>query len=230
MKNRIAIIVAGGSGQRMQNSLPKQFIEINGLPVIFHTIRAFHTYDSAIDIVVVIPQAYRDTFLSLKDKYHFDTPVTLVDGGATRTESVMSGLEAVKEKENSVVAIHDGVRPNISSNLLEKLFTTVEQKDNSSVIPVVESTNSLRQITSESGESLPIDRSTIVEVQTPQLFRLGQIKRAYDEALKSDLSFTDDASIFQWYYKKSPVLIEGDRENIKITRPIDIELVSKLLF
>lgn len=229
MKKRIAVIVAGGSGQRMQNALPKQFMKVNGLPVIFHTIKAFHTYDPAIEIVVVIPEAHRNTFLSLTEKYRFDIPVTLVNGGATRTESVMSGLLSFPQKEDTIVAIHDGVRPNISPKLLNRLFTTSEQNSNACVIPVVESTNSLRQIISEKGETLPVDRSTIVEVQTPQLFQADQIKRAYDEALKSDLPFTDDASLFQWYYEKSPLLVEGESENIKITRPIDIELISKLL-
>jgi 2-C-methyl-D-erythritol 4-phosphate cytidylyltransferase len=207
------IIVAGGSGSRMQSQLPKQFIEINGEPILMHTIRRFYEYNSKIDIRLVLPESQIKFWLQILPHYNFNIPCKIYKGGATRFQSVKNAL--VNIDKNSLVAIHDGVRPFVSLETIKNSFATASKKG--SAIPVVDVVETVRQI--ESGRSKTVNRDNFKLVQTPQTFNADVILSAYNQEFQK--SFTDDASVVEANGFKI-TLIEGNRENIKITTQIDL--------
>lgn len=219
---KYAIIVSGGIGSRMQNSIPKQFLEINQLPILMHSIRAFH--EDEIQIILVQSDAHRDLWASLCTKYKFAVPHIIVSGGKTRFHSVKAGLDFIFRKEsrpeNVLISIHDGVRPLVSKDLIRSSFEKVIMKK--AVVPAIESTDSLRLV-EDNDKSRTIKREYIRLIQTPQTFYGHMLKEAYQVEFSSE--FTDDASVIE----KSgyPIhLIEGDIRNIKITHPIDIAIAE----
>jgi 2-C-methyl-D-erythritol 4-phosphate cytidylyltransferase len=215
-----ALIVAGGSGERMQTGkTPKQFLELAGKPVLMHTIERFKAFDESIEIITVLPENQIEYWTTIKKKYSFTIKHTIVTGGATRFHSVKNGLNFVTEP--SLVAIHDGVRPLVSVDTIKRCFETAEKLGNA--VPAVTIAESLRVITDES--SSPIDRQTIRAIQTPQVFNASMIKKAYLQEYRSE--FTDDATVFETLGEKIN-LVEGNRENIKITNPEDL-LISNVL-
>ena len=207
------IIVAGGKGQRMGRDLPKQFIVIGGEPILMHTLRRFYEVVRD-DIFVVLPKEHIDYWDTLCSEYHFDIPHRVVEGGSTRFYSVKKGLDAIVNTEGCV-AIHDGVRPFPSCELIENAFLTAFQTG--SAVPVFPVTDSMRCISSEGSEI--VDRSKYCIVQTPQVFNLELLKRAYEQPFNE--MFTDDASVFEAAGGKV-TLINGNRENIKLTHPADL--------
>ena len=217
---KYAIIVAGGSGIRMQSALPKQFIEIGGLPILMRTIKAFHQYSKDIDIILVIPEAQFALWHDLVDKHNFNIACQLVKGGETRFESVINGLQVIEEE--GLVAIHDGVRPFITSKIIDQCYKSAENYGSgvAAVIPK----DSIREVTEASSNSL--DRNNYRLMQTPQTFKLSIIKQAY--MATNDLGFTDDASVVERAGHKIS-LVEGDHSNIKITTPEDIKIAQALL-
>ncbi|MBI9034660.1 MAG: 2-C-methyl-D-erythritol 4-phosphate cytidylyltransferase [Bacteroidales bacterium] len=211
------VIVAGGSGTRMGTDTPKQFLCFSGKPVLMHTIERFISFDPIINILLVLPEQHHNNWKALCKKYRFSHPHTVITGGKERFHSVKNGLRSITE--NSLVAIHDGVRPLVSHQTIERCFDTAQQSG--TAIPVVPVTESVRQ-THESGSSM-LDRTKIMMVQTPQVFQSEIIQNAYKSEFNSE--FTDDASVVEKSGGKIN-LVEGNIENIKITRPIDLQLAG----
>jgi 2-C-methyl-D-erythritol 4-phosphate cytidylyltransferase len=213
--NKYALIVAGGKGIRMGTDIPKQFIEVGGKPVLMHTIIQFLNYNSEINIVLVLPQEHIDIWKKLCAKHSFNTKHKIVAGGNERFFSVKNGLHYIDDK-NSLVAIHDGVRPMVSKLLIENSFNSV--KKNIGIIPTIPISDSIRYVETNEN-SKHIDRTKYRAIQTPQTFIVDEIKQAYNKDY--DLSFTDDAGVFEANGGKIN-LIDGNVENIKITTPNDV--------
>lgn len=214
------VIVAGGSGKRMGMDTPKQFLELAGRPVLMHTIERFMEFNDSIEIITVLPENQLRLWTDLQKKYSFDVPHTLVKGGSKRFISVRHGLEFVNSP--GLVAIHDGVRPLVRLETIKRCFETAGKYGNA--IPVISPADSLRMET-ENGNS-PVDRMHVKQVQTPQVFDVAKIKRAYLQDF--DPSFTDDASVLEKTGEKIR-MVEGNRENIKITNPEDLFIAQTLL-
>lgn len=220
MFKKFALIVAGGSGTRMQSTLPKQFLPVLGKPVLMHTIRVFHQFDPNMEIIVVLPKSQFETWNKLCKQFNFSISVTLVQGGDTRFASVKNGLKQINE--NGIVFIHDGVRPLVSEQTLNNCLETALEKGNA--LPVVPVSESVRFVDGNKNKAL--NRSNYFLVQTPQTFQTTAIKEAYQQ--EYDPLFTDDASVLE----KTGLAINtvpGNRENIKITYPEDIHLAEVLL-
>lgn len=218
--NIYGIFVAGGSGTRMGGELPKQFLLLGGRPILQRTIERFLEAEPAMKVITVLPRAHFRTWKDLCSAYAFDCPQTLVAGGLTRFHSVRAALEKVPD--GVTVAIHDGVRPLPGTALIRRMLDRMETGCRA-LIPVVPVVDTLRS----SDPLVPApDRSKVVAVQTPQLFRSEDIKAAYRQAY--DLSFTDDASVAE-RYGIPPAFEEGERFNLKITTPEDLVLAEALL-
>lgn len=213
-----AIIVAAGTGTRMNASIPKQYMELSGLPILMHTVKAFHTYKPTTNIVLVLPEHDFLYWEELCKQYGFNIAVTLAEGGSTRFESVKNGLAKIKE-EDGLVAVHDGVRPLVSQKLIQNAFATAKMHGNA--IAAVGLKDSIRKM--EGDKSHAVDRDEFRLIQTPQVFDLYTLKKAYREAQSSH--FTDDASLVE-AFGASIQLIEGDYKNIKITTQEDLFLAA----
>lgn len=215
-----AIIVAGGYGERMKSDIPKQFIEIAGKPVLMHTIEKFRSFDDSIEIITVLPENQLRYWNELLRKYSFTIPHTLVTGGESRFHSVRNGLKFIDDP--GLVAIHDGVRPLVSIQTIKRCFETAEKLGNA--IPVISPSDTLRMVTNDG--SKPVNRENFKQVQTPQVFKADLIKRAYRQDYLPE--FTDDAIVLEKTGRKIN-LVEGNRENIKITNPEDLIIAQSLI-
>jgi len=215
-----AVIVAGGSGKRMGAEIPKQYLELAGKPVLMHTIEKFKAYNDSIEIIAVLPENQLRYWNELQKKYSFTIPHTLVKGGKARFYSVRNGLKFVDVP--GLVAIHDGVRPFVSNETIKRCFETAEKLGNA--IPVISPEESLRMITDQG--SAPVNRLYVKQVQTPQVFRADLIKKAYLQDYLPE--FTDDATVLEKTGEKIN-MVEGNRENIKITNPEDLFIAKTLL-
>jgi len=216
---KIAIIVAGGKGMRMQADIPKQFIEIHGKPILMHTLEAFYKYDDCIQLILVLPTTQQKFWKELCIKHAFNIPHQIVSGGETRFQSVLNGVDLIKIP--ALVAVHDGVRPFVSVETIKRCFD--EAGIHGTAIPVIDLVDSIRQITDTGSQS--VDRMNYKLVQTPQVFDSEILKKAY----KQDFSplFTDDASVVEALGMKI-TLVEGNRENIKITTAFDLVLAKTI--
>ncbi|NTW25687.1 MAG: 2-C-methyl-D-erythritol 4-phosphate cytidylyltransferase [Lentimicrobium sp.] len=219
--NRYVIIVAGGSGTRMGNQTPKQFLTVGGKPLLMHTIAAFSGFDPDIKIIIVLPEIHIAFWKDLCKAYAFKITHQIVAGGAFRGESVSNGLGLITE-EDALVAIHDGVRPFASHKTIETAYKLALASG--TAVPVCEINDSVRIV--ENGVNRPFDRSSIRCIQTPQCFRLSILRKAYK--LLNIKDFTDDASLVEslGYTIK---LFEGNPENIKITTPFDLIIAEALI-
>ena len=215
-----AIIVAGGSGQRMKSSVPKQFIELNGKPILMHTLEKFYCAKSSIDIILVLPKSHHNTWTTLCQKHQFTIPHQIYEGGTSRFQSVKNGLAQCHEE--SIIAVHDGVRPLISPDFILTLYKETESKK--AVIPVCPVIESIRKVDGTSSESL--DRSQYYSVQTPQCFTSEILHKAYQQ--EEQATFTDDASVVE-ALGENIHLFEGEADNIKITSPKDLLIAEALL-
>ncbi len=211
---KFALIVAGGSGSRMGSRQLKQFMEISGKPVLIHTMEEFIRFDPEIEIVLVLPENQKKTWGDLCRKHAFGYPHTITTGGFLRFLSVQSGLKSIP-CEDGIVFIHDGVRPLVSQGTLQRCFDSAVQYGNA--IPAITVNESVR--VRDAGISYPVDRSKLALVQTPQTFILSEIKAAYQEEYCPE--FTDDATVYEKTGKLIRI-VEGNRENIKITWPEDL--------
>jgi 2-C-methyl-D-erythritol 4-phosphate cytidylyltransferase len=218
--NLYVVIVAGGSGKRMGVETPKQFLELAGRPVLMHTIERFYKFDETIEIITVLPENQIRHWNELQKKYSFDIPHTLVKGGAHRFNSVRHGLEFVCTP--GLVAVHDGVRPLVKIETIRRCFEAAEKLGNA--IPVVSPADSLRYL--ENGRNEPVNRLNVKQVQTPQVFDTALLKKAYRQPYET--SFTDDATVVE---KTGATIhmVDGNRENIKITNPEDLFIAQTLL-
>jgi 2-C-methyl-D-erythritol 4-phosphate cytidylyltransferase len=218
-KKLFAIIVAGGSGNRMQSTQPKQFLKLMGLPILMHTINAYIKAVPSIEIILVLPGNHFSFWKSLCDEHNYSVPHLLVEGGETRGQSVLNGLEKIGD--DGIVAIHDGVRPFVSERMIRESFKMAESKG--SAIAAVDLKDSIRIVT-EMG-SHAVDRNQYKIIQTPQVFRTDIIRESYQKV--GNLNLSDDATIaelagFEIY------LVEGSYDNIKITTPEDLMVAEKI--
>lgn len=214
------VIVAGGKGERMRSTLPKQFLPLGDKPVLMHTIEAFKRADATMDIVLVLHPAMREYWQELCEVHQFDLPVRLVDGGATRFHSVQNGIKVLAEVEDhAIVLVHDAVRPFVSPTLIAHVIEAA--RGSGAAVPAIAVNDSLRLIDQE-GSSTAVDRGHYRAVQTPQAFRADILRRAYAQEYLA--CFTDDASVVEYHRLASIVLTEGDVANFKLTTPLDFEL------
>ena len=219
---RYAIIVAGGSGKRFGSELPKQFLPLDGKAVLMHTIEKFD--QAGATIVVVLPAEHQQMWIDMCKESNFAVTHTIANGGKTRFESVKNGIAAIEElADGDLVAVHDGVRPLASVELLSRCYSTAQETG--SAIPVVNPSDSIRQVMND-GTSHQLLRSSLRAVQTPQTFRAELLKGAYD--VKESPLFTDDASVVE-SAGHQVTLVEGEVTNIKITTPIDMIIATELI-
>ncbi len=217
-----ALIVAGGSGTRMGSAIPKQFLMLKQKPVLMHTIEAFHRYSSTLRIVLVLPAPQMDCWQQLCITHSFAIPHQVVAGGSSRTASVRSGLDVITSE--GLVAIHDGVRPLVSQEMIDKSFRVAKEKGSGVVAMPLK--DSVRRVLAN-GESVAENREVLRIIQTPQTFQLKLIKKAYAEIAK-DKVLSDDASVAEESgYKIN--LVTGDYRNIKITTIEDLSIAEALL-
>ena len=220
MIKKYAIIVAGGKGVRMGGNIPKQFLLLSGKPLIMHTLEAFYRADPTIDLIVVLPEFQRSYWDDLCKQFGFEIKHRVVNGGNTRYESVKNGLALLND--TGLVAVHDGVRPFISVDLIERCYKTAAQFG--AAVPVTELTESIRRLSD--GTSFSERRETFRLVQTPQTFQLNVLKNAYQFPYRE--SFTDDASVVEAAGFKIELVI-GCRENIKITTQLDLMQAEQII-
>ena len=222
----IAIIVAGGSGTRFGAQMPKQFLELAGKPILVRTILAFEEALSGgnYEIIVTLPADQMDLWRELCERHGFAVPHRVVAGGETRWHSVKNALDSIGDPDGvDVIAVHDGVRPLVSAELIERVFGMA--RHDGSAIPVVLLNDSVRQV-DDDGESHALDRSSLRAVQTPQAFAARLLMEAYQQPYQK--TFTDDASVVE-AAGHQVALVMGDPRNLKITRPMDLALAEYLL-
>jgi 2-C-methyl-D-erythritol 4-phosphate cytidylyltransferase len=220
MPVKYVVITAGGTGTRMGSQIPKQFLEIKGLPVLMHSIKAFLDYSEDLVIILVLPEAEFDTWQSLCKEHSFTFDHILCGGGDTRFQSVKNGLEHVAN--DGLVAVHDAVRPLVTSKLVERCFADADKNGNA--VPVIPVKDSMREVLGE--ENHPADRNAFRLVQTPQVFDANTLKKAFEQAYRS--SFTDEANVVEAMGVKIN-LVDGEASNIKITTPEDLVVAEELL-
>ncbi|MDO4971930.1 MAG: 2-C-methyl-D-erythritol 4-phosphate cytidylyltransferase [Bacteroidales bacterium] len=217
-----AIIVAGGSGTRFGSNIPKQFLPLCGRPVLMHTIERFLLCPDT-EVVVVLPAQQQDYWRELCHQYEFSAPHSVVSGGDSRFQSVKNALLSLTLTDADIVAVHDGVRPLVSTSLILSTYKTAEQCG--AAIPATAVTDSVRQIEAD-GHSVALERASLRAVQTPQTFKAMELLRAYDVPFSP--FFTDDASVYEHAGGKV-ALVEGETTNIKITHPIDITIAEHII-
>ena len=216
------IIVAGGKGLRMGSDIPKQFLPVKGIPVLMRTIMRFYEYNPQIRIILVLPKHQQKYWRELCQKYAFSIDHTVVDGGDTRFASSRNGLAAIPSGSKGVVGIHDGVRPFVSTDVIARCYNAA--RAHGAAIPVVPVTDTLRHITSAS-EGRNVMRANYRIVQTPQVFDIALAKQAFTQTYREE--FTDDASVAEAMGCKVE-MVDGNRENIKITTPFDLKIAEVL--
>lgn len=214
------IIVAGGKGLRMGSDIPKQFLPIGGKPVLMRTLERFREYSADLQIILVLPKTQQDYWQELCKKYKFDVKYQLANGGETRFHSVQNGLALIPDDAEGVVGVHDGVRPFPSIEVIRNCYETARTKQ--AVIPVTPVVETLRHIPTQKN----VLRSDYCLVQTPQCFDIQLLKAANKQPYSE--SFTDDASVVEAYGHEVG-MVDGNRENIKITTPFDLIMAEALL-
>ncbi len=219
---KYAVIVAGGSGTRMGATLPKQYIEIGGLPILMHTLNKFSKAVAEAELILVIPENDFELWNNLCAKYQFTLSHRLVAGGKSRFQSVRNGLNEIQDIDG-LVAIHDGVRPFVNASVIENSFDTAAV--HGSAIAVVALKDSIRKL-ADDNRSIFQERQVYRLVQTPQTFQLAKIKQAFK--VTELHTFTDDATVYE-HQGWQVTLIAGNLENIKITTPEDLDYATYLL-
>ena len=216
------IVVAGGKGLRMGSDIPKQFLPIGGKPVLMRTLERFREYSEDLQIILVLPEAQQEYWQELCKKYDFKVEYLLANGGQTRFHSVQNGLALVPDNAEGVVGIHDGVRPFPSIGVIRNCYETARIAK--AVIPVIPVVETVRHLNND--DSMTVPRNEYRLVQTPQIFDIQLLKAANHQPYND--GFTDDASVVESYGHKI-TLVEGNRENIKITTPYDITVAEAII-
>ena len=221
---RYLIVVAGGKGVRMGGEMPKQFQLLGGKPLVMVTLERLNAIDPAMELILVLPEQHIELWKQLCKEHSFAVPLILAQGGSTRFHSVQNGLAQVDDIEDALVGVHDGVRPFVSPKVLDECFSRAWV--DGAAIPMIDLQDSLRHIVGVNGitEVVPRDRYRLV--QTPQVFRLSLLRRAYEQRFIE--SFTDDASVVE-SLGENVAGVEGNRENIKLTTPFDLMVAKTLL-
>lgn len=224
---RFLIVVAGGKGLRMGGVLPKQFQLLGGRPILMVTLERLYAIDNTLNIILVLPKEFLGLWDELCLKFSFSVPLVITEGGNTRFHSVKNGLDAIDNDdtlEDALVGVHDAVRPFVSQRVLDEAYR--EAWNNGAVVPMLELHDSLRQIIGGEGASQTVPRDRYRLVQTPQVFRLSLLRRAYEQRYVE--AFTDDASVVEALGERV-FAVEGNRENIKLTTPFDMMIANTLL-
>ena len=220
---RYAIIVAGGSGSRFGSNTPKQFLPLSGKPVLMHTIDKFAAL-AGVEIIVVLPAAFVGWWHDLCAEYGFATEHRVVVGGTNRFDSVKNAIVTIPVQSGDTIAVHDGVRPLASTELIASAFACAEEKG--SAIPVVAVTDSIRRVLDGNGSSEPLSRESLRAVQTPQVFDAVALRSAYNAEYSP--FYTDDASVLE--HNGGVIhMIDGEVTNIKITHPDDLTIAEMLM-
>ena len=214
----VAIIAAAGQGTRMAARRPKQFLELAGIPIIFHTLKAFEECEAIQEIIIVIPAGDTADFLALAKKQNFRKLAKVVPGGATRAESVLHGLRAVREATAEIIAVHDGVRPFVTPDEITRTVDAARQ--GGAAILVTTPVDTMKQV-SDGAVVKTLDRNGLRNALTPQCFDFQLLRRAYEEANVFDPTLTDESSLVERLGVRI-VTVEGSSRNIKITLPEDI--------
>ena len=216
------IVVAGGKGLRMGGDVPKQFLPIKGKPVLMRTLETFHSCNKEMELIVVLPEEQQSYWKHLCMEYGFRIPHEIASGGETRFHSVKNGLSLIPGREG-VVGVHDGVRPFVSAEVIVECYRQAEKTE--AVVPVIDVVETVRRLLPGDG-SETVPRSDYKLVQTPQVFTVNLLKRAYTQDYVPQ--FTDDASVVEAL--GHPVyLVPGNRENIKLTTPFDLKMAELLI-
>ena len=216
------IIVAGGKGLRMGSDIPKQFLPIGGKPILMRTLERFRDYSEKLQIILVLPIAQQDYWRQLCEQYHFEVKYQLANGGQTRFHSVQNGLALISDDVEGVVGVHDGVRPFPSVEVIRNCYEAARTAK--AVIPVIPVVETVRHIEGEGSVTVP--RGDYRLVQTPQTFDIQLLKAANRQPYND--GFTDDASVVESFGHQI-TLVEGNRENIKITTPYDMKIAEVLI-
>lgn len=222
MKKAI-VIVAGGKGLRMGGEVPKQFLPVGGMPILMRTIKRFHEYSQDIQIVLVLPKSQQEYWNELCLQYGFDIPHIVADGGETRFHSVKSGIGRVDD-DVAFIGVHDGVRPFVSIDVIGRCYDVAATAE--AVVPVIDVFETLRHMPADDTISHTVPRNEYRLVQTPQVFDASLLRNAYSQPYTD--FFTDDASVVETY-GHDVTLVEGNRENIKITTPYDMKIAEVLV-
>lgn len=230
-----AIILGGGKGLRMGTDIPKQFLPVGGIPILMRTIRRFREYSDALKIILVLPESQQDYWRKLCEEYDFREDYQIANGGETRFHSISNGLALIPDAAEGVVAVHDGVRPFPSVEVIRRCYNTARKTG--SAVPVTPVIETLRHVTPAQPEGVTVPRGDYRLVQTPQAFDIQLHKRAYRQPYND--GFTDDASVVEAYFNfqhsslnielSRITLVEGNRENIKITTPFDLNIAEVLV-
>lgn len=218
------IVVAGGKGSRMGGEMPKQFQLLAGRPVVMVTLERLYAMDPSMQLILVLPSEHIELWKELSSEYEFAVPLILAQGGSTRFHSVQNGLAQVDDMDDALVGVHDGVRPFVSASVLDKCFC--EAWAHGAAIPMIDLQDSLRHIVGCNGATEVVPRDRYRLVQTPQVFRLSLLRRAYEQRFVE--SFTDDASVVE-ALGEQVVGVDGNRENIKLTTPFDLVIAKTLM-
>ena len=221
----IAIIAAAGAGTRMASDRPKQFLLLAGTPVIVHTLKAFEQCDSIHEVIVVLPAEQSAGFLSMAGKYGLRKLARVVPGGATRAESVKRGLMSVRAATAEIVAVHDGVRPVVTVDEIER--TVLAAREHGAAILVAPVTDTIKEVRDQSVVR-SLDRGVLRRALTPQCFRFDLLRDAYQHADVNDPSLTDESALVEQLGHRVSV-VEGSARNIKITTLEDLEIAEGLL-
>ncbi|MFN2457690.1 MAG: 2-C-methyl-D-erythritol 4-phosphate cytidylyltransferase [Chitinophagaceae bacterium] len=219
---KYAIIVAGGTGTRMGNSVPKQFLTLKGKPVLYYTLKAFFNACNDLQVILVLPKEFLKAGQEIITAYFNTEKIQFTIGGETRFHSVKNGLQFVKEE--SIVFVHDAARCLPTSELINRCYETALEKG--SAIPVVTAKDSVRLLMGKGTDSEPLDRNKVLLVQTPQCFRSGILLLAFEVDYKEH--FTDEATVVEASGVKVS-LVDGEENNIKITKPSDLAIAERLL-
>lgn len=218
---KVAIIVAGGSGKRMESELPKQFLMILGKPVLYYTLNTFLNAYPDMQVILVLAEEYIGLGREIIDAYFDEERVKITAGGATRFQSVKNGLALVEDE--AIVFVHDAVRCTLTQNLIHRCYETALKTG--TAIPAIKGSDSLR-IINEDGNNEALDREKIVSIQTPQVFHSKILIPAFNIDFKD--RFTDEASVVE-AFGMMVTLVEGEKQNIKITHPLDLKIADLLL-
>jgi 2-C-methyl-D-erythritol 4-phosphate cytidylyltransferase len=210
------IITAGGIGKRMGSSIPKQFIEVAGLPLLMHTINCFHSFNANCQIIITLPEEWKGFWNELIEKHKFNVAHLIIDGGTERYDSIKNALSKCTE---SIIGVHDGVRPLVSHQTIERCLQMAEEKG--TAIPTLTLKESLRK--TEKEKTITVERKNYLTVQTPQLFKKEIIEKAYK--IPYHPGITDDASLVEEAGFQIEI-IEGNEENIKVTTPFDLQIIN----
>ena len=221
---RYLIVVAGGKGTRMGGEMPKQFQLLGGKPLVMVTLENLNAIDPTMQLILVLPAQHIELWKNLCKEYSFAVPLILTQGGSTRFHSVQNGLAQVDDIADALVGVHDGVRPFVSPRVLDECFC--QAWVHGAAIPMIDLQDSLRHIVGGNGVTEVVPRDRYRLVQTPQVFKLSLLRRAYEQRFVE--SFTDDASVVE-ALGEQVTSVEGNRENIKITTPFDMLVANTLM-